>query len=76
MSRAGTQTQRTCPSHTALSLYRGPWASGSWLPVPRTTKSLLPKDTHFPRDPPTDLAKRVVEVPIVRVPIVAQRKRI
>lgn len=58
VSLTGTQTPVSCPSHTALSLHRGHWASllmdtcPSHCPGP-----LLPKDTTLRVSPgtPTDL---------------------
>lgn len=51
VSLAETQTLMTCPSHTALSLRRGQWVSGSWLPAPLGARSLLPKDTRLKVSP-------------------------
>ena len=47
VSLAETQTLMSCPSHTALSLRRGQWVSGSWLPAPLGARSLLPKDNFM-----------------------------
>lgn len=57
VSLAETQTLMTCPSHTAASLHRGHWASGSWPPASHMARSLLPKDTRLRVSPgtPTDL---------------------